>query len=360
MDNNLSQTQGQRLEINYWQLLKQCPDPAMNRVKYYVKKMAEVETPVVIFGETGTGKEIVAGAIHQLSVRGEREFKILDCTNLNPNLAGSELFGHKRGSFTGADQSHIGQLEAANESSLFFDEIGELPLDLQPKFLRSLETGKFCPVGSTTQVYSDFRMIAATNRDLEAMVKDKKFREDLLYRMKVISIDVPPLRKRPLDIICLAKFFVQNAADGDGKKISFAPESEEWLRRQNWPGNIRELRNVMERAKILVNGDGKILPGHLDGSIAENPEEFARVCAADPEPNIKQADGENPAVERLVHNVAKLTNQMTLRQLQDRVEMAAIIWRLGMDGSPGKAAEKLGLSTQTLREKRHKHGLPIS
>lgn len=342
---SLEQAQTQRFELSAWQLLERCPAPAMNPVKRNVEKVAKVNTSVVIYGETGVGKEIVAGAIHQLSPRGERPFEILDCTNVNQNLMGSEVFGHEHGSFTGSIGRHIGQFESANESTILLDEIGELPMDLQCRILRALESRSFRRVGGNEQIHSNFRLIVSTNRDLKVMVSEKKFREDLFYRLNAFPITVPPLRLRPLDIMHLAKFFVQGLLNGGKTGISFSPESEQWLLKQPWPGNVRQLRNAVERATVLVNGGAVIQPHHLDESIVETG-------SADNEPNpLSVIAGD------LMARIAELTDQVRWSNLKDEIERAVIKHALSKNQTIQEMARGLGLDHVTFLRKRRKYGL---
>ena len=220
-----------------------------------VETVAGGDSTVLLLGETGTGKELIARAIHSHSPREARPLVKLNCAAIPTGLLESELFGHERGSFTGAIAQKIGRLEVAHQGSLFLDEIGDIPLELQPKLLRVLQEREFERLGSTRTQKVDVRIVAATHRDLEGMILEKQFRSDLYYRLNVFPINVPPLRERPEDIPLLMHHFVQQAARRMRKTIDTVPsETMEALTHFRWPGNIRELENVIERAVILSPG----------------------------------------------------------------------------------------------------------
>jgi len=227
----------------------------LRRVLQMVETVARGDSTVLLLGETGTGKEIIARAIHSHSPRRGRPFVKLNCAAIPTGLLESELFGHERGSFTGAIAEKIGRIELAHLGSLFLDEIGDITLELQPKLLRVLQEREFERLGSTRTQKVDVRFVAATHRDLEGMILEKLFRSDLYYRLNVFPIHVPPLRERPEDIPLLAHHFVQQATRRMRKTIDTIPsETMEALIRYPWPGNIRELENVTERAVILSPG----------------------------------------------------------------------------------------------------------
>ena len=227
----------------------------LRRVLQMVETVAWGNSTVLLLGETGTGKELIARAIHSHSPRRDRPFVKLNCAAIPTGLLESELFGHERGSFTGAIAKKIGRLELAHQGSLFLDEIGDIPLELQPKLLRAVQEREFERLGSTRTQRVDVRIVAATHRDLEGMILEKLFRSDLYYRLNVFPIYIPPLRERPEDIPLLVQHFVQQAARQMCKKIDTIPaETMEALARYRWPGNIRELENVIERAVILSPG----------------------------------------------------------------------------------------------------------
>src|ERR1700689_4746930 len=227
----------------------------LRRLLQMVETVAGGDSTVLLLGETGTGKELIARAIHSHSPRKARPFVKLNCAAIPTGLLESELFGHERGAFTGAIAQKIGRLELAHQGSLFLDEIGDIPLELQPKLLRVLQEREFERLGSNRTQKVDVRIVAATHRDLEGMILEKQFRSDLYYRVNVFPITVPPLRERPDDIPLLVQHFVQQATPRMHKRIATIP-SEKWeaLMRYRGPGNIRELENVIERAVILSPG----------------------------------------------------------------------------------------------------------
>jgi two-component system, NtrC family, response regulator AtoC len=226
---------------------------ALQHVLGIVRKVAKSNTTVLIRGETGSGKELIAGAIHHNSLRSGRNFVKVNCAALQENLLESELFGHEKGAFTGADKQRIGRFEQADGGSLFLDEIGDMSPNTQAKILRVLQEHEFERLGGTRTLRVDVRLIAATNRDLSTMVAGGQFREDLYYRLNVVSIEMPPLRERKEDIVPLADFFIRRFAGELKKKIDgIDPDAQKMLMRYNWPGNIRELENAIERAILLT------------------------------------------------------------------------------------------------------------
>ncbi len=231
---------------------------AMRRVMELVSRVAAARTSVLVTGESGTGKEMIARALHDRSDRASGPFAVVNCGALPEALMESELFGHERGAFTGATARSEGLVRAADSGTLFLDEVGELPLELQVKLLRVLQERKVRPVGGSKEVEVDIRVVAATNRDLEDEVARGTFRQDLFYRLNVIRLHLPPLRERPGDIPLLAAHFVQKHAALAGKRVDLSPEALRWLVRQPFPGNVRELENAIERAVTLA----------IDGPIA--------------------------------------------------------------------------------------------
>jgi transcriptional regulator with GAF, ATPase, and Fis domain len=225
------------------------------KVLNQVRIVAPTDCSVLLQGETGTGKELIAQAIHEQSPRASGPFLKLNCAAIPAGLLESELFGHERGAFTGALTQRLGRLQVANKGTLLLDEIGELPLELQPKLLRALQEREFERLGSSQTIRVDVRIIAATNQHLEQMVSDRQFRGDLYYRLNVFPIVLPPLRDRQDDIPHLVRHFVQEYASRLNKPIDSIPDSVmDSLRRHSWPGNIRELQNVIERAVLLTEG----------------------------------------------------------------------------------------------------------
>jgi DNA-binding NtrC family response regulator len=235
--------------------------PVMQRVYDLIDKVAPTEATAFLVGESGTGKELAAETIHQLSKRRKGPYLPLNCGAISPTLIESELFGHEKGSFTGAQRQHRGYFERASGGTLFLDEITEMPIELQVKLLRVLETGRIMRVGGDREVEVNVRVIAATNRSPDDAVKDGKLREDLFYRLKVFPIPLPPLREREGDIDTLAQFFLHNLNKREGTQKRLTGESLERLRVHPWPGNVRELQNVVQRAFILA--DQEITPDCL-------------------------------------------------------------------------------------------------
>jgi formate hydrogenlyase transcriptional activator len=235
--------------------------PALRGVLRQIETAAPTDSSILIQGETGTGKELVARAIHRLSSRANGTFIKLNCASVPAGLIESELLGHEKGAFTGAVAQRIGRFELANRGTLFLDEIGEMPLEMQPKLLRVLQDGQFERLGGTQTMHSDFRLVAATNRDLRAMVGIQQFRADLFYRVNVFPITLPALRERREDIPTLVRYFVQEFATRMRKNIESIPaEVMETLVHYSWPGNIRELRNIVERSVILTSGKRLTIP----------------------------------------------------------------------------------------------------
>ena len=229
---------------------------AMRRVFELIEKVAPAKASVAITGESGTGKEMVARSVHNLSSRRDRPFIAVNCASIPPTLMESEIFGHERGAFTGANTRRPGVFELAHGGTLFLDEVGEIPIELQAKLLRVLEEGRLRRVGGKTEIEVDVRVLCSTNRDLKAEIKNLRFREDLYFRLNVFQIALPPLRERREDIPILVQHFIEKFNEESGKRITgMHPEALDVLKNYDWPGNIRELRNAVERAVILCDGD---------------------------------------------------------------------------------------------------------
>jgi PAS domain S-box-containing protein len=247
------------LKHNFEAILGQ--SQALKSVLHQVEKVASTETTVLILGETGTGKELIARALHNLSQRKHRTLVKVNCAALPGNLIESELFGHEKGSFTGATAKRIGRFELANGGSIFLDEIGELPLELQAKLLRVLQEGEIERLGDSKTIKINIRVIAATHRDLQQMVAQGSFREDLYYRLSVFPLTLPPLRERKNDISLLAQSFIKKYAEKMGKRINTIPQAfMDQLQNYSWPGNVRELENVIERSVILSSRESLHIP----------------------------------------------------------------------------------------------------
>ncbi len=297
---------------------------SLKRVLKQVETVAATDSTVLILGETGSGKELVARALHQLSGRRERTFVKLNCAAIPTGLVESELFGHERGAFTGAIATKIGRFELADHGTLFLDEVGEIPLELQVKLLRVLQEQEFERLGSTRTLRVNVRLIAATNRELERMVEDGRFRSDLYYRLKVFPIRVPALRERPEDIPLLVRHFVQKFAQRMKKPIeTISPESMTALQQYPWPGNIRELENFIERAVILSQTSDLEIP-------------------------VSELNRPITATDRSAVSLEDAERQHILKALQEAR------WIIG--GRSGAAA-RLGIKRTTLNSKMQKLGI---
>ncbi|MBU1195722.1 MAG: sigma 54-interacting transcriptional regulator [Proteobacteria bacterium] len=297
--------------------------PAIKKVLSLAGRVADTDTTVLILGDTGVGKEMVARAIHQQSSRRDKPFIRVNCSAFTEDLIASELFGHEKGSFTGADKKRVGRFELADTGTLFLDEIGDISKDIQVRLLRVLQTKKFERVGSSQSIRSDFRLLTATNRNLEKEVAEGRFREDLYYRLNVFPIYVPPLRERMEDISPLAIYFLKKYADKMNKSFKGIPESEmNKLLAYHWPGNVRELENVIERGVIL------------------NSDAFFTI------PELSAGDGKNV-----------VSGQLTLEEMERRFilnTVQKVNWKIH---GPGGAAELLGMNHSTLYSRMKKLGL---
>jgi formate hydrogenlyase transcriptional activator len=321
-----------RSELNFEEIVGK--SEALRRVLKQVETVAPTDSTVLIYGETGTGKELVARAVHNLSARKANAFVKLNCAAIPTGLLESELFGHEKGAFTGAIAHRIGRFELANRGTVFLDEIGEIPVELQPKLLRVLQEREFERLGSSRTLHTDARLIAATNRDLGRMVEDQKFRSDLYYRLNVFPIRLPALRERPEDIPLLVRHFVQQFSRRNGKHIDTIPsEAMGALVSYHWPGNIRELQNVIERAVIL--SPGPVLQVQI--------EELDRHSAA------SQVSPESGKSMRAVLDNAER------QQILQALEQAK--WTIA--GANGAAA-RLGMKRSTLQSRMQKLGIRIS
>jgi len=310
-----------KLEYNHENIIGQ--SDGINYVFYKVEQIARSNTIVLVLGETGTGKELVARAIHGLSLRKERALVKVNCATLPSNLIESELFGHEKGAFTGAHSRHLGRFEVADGTTLFLDEIGELPLELQPKLLRVIQDGEFERLGSSHTIKVDVRIIAATNRNLEEEVRRGRFRDDLWYRLNIFPITMPPLRDRLDDIPLLVDFYVKKISKRMGKSIEIIPTRVmNALQNYHWPGNVRELENVLERAVINSSGPKLRLVDELKK----------------PQKDLSTTQKTLEAVER--EHIVRI-----LEQTQWKVS--------GKNG----AAEILGLNRSTLRARMRKLGI---
>jgi formate hydrogenlyase transcriptional activator len=296
--------------------------PALRQVLAQVSKVAQTDSTVLILGETGTGKELIARAIHKRSPRSSRAFIAVNCSAIPPSLIASELFGHEKGAFTGALQRRLGRFEAANGGTIFLDEIGDLPAETQVALLRVLQEREIERVGSSLPVPTDVRVLAATNRDLEAAVESGAFREDLYYRLNVFPIRIPPLRERVDDIPLLVEYLVERYAKRGGKSVrGIKKRTLELFQAYGWPGNVRELQNVIERAIVLCDGETfSIDESWLKGESPQPSKRMSRVLTT-------LAEGEKELIE------------------------AALAASDGRISGPSGAAVKLGIPRQTLESK---------
>jgi formate hydrogenlyase transcriptional activator len=296
---------------------------ALRHVLNLVETVAPSDSTVLLLGETGTGKELIARAIHERSRRRERTFVKLNCAAIPTGLLESELFGHERGAFTGAIAQKTGRLELADRGSLFLDEVGDIPIEIQPKLLRALQEREFERLGSTRTKKVDVRLVAATNRDLEKMMENREFRSDLYYRLNVFPIRIPPLRERPEDIPLLARYFIQKHGRRMNKEIESIPAAAmRKLSSWHWPGNIRELENFIERSVILTHGTALQAPiGELTNN-GRNP----------PVAGTREANERDEAIR-----VLKLTN--------------------GRVAGPDGAAARMGIKRTTLISRMKKLGI---
>jgi DNA-binding NtrC family response regulator len=289
---------------------------AMQAVLEQVRAVADSDASVLLLGESGTGKELVARALHWSSARRAGPFVPVNCAAVPETLLESELFGHEKGAFTGADRKRAGLFAAAHGGTLFLDEVGDLPVATQVKLLRAIQDKAVRPVGASEDVQLDLRLVTATNRDLAALVQDGRFREDLYYRLAVIPIRLPALRERPEDTTLLAEHFIRSAALRLGKRLTgFTAEALEWMHEHRWPGNVRELENVVERAAVLAAGPSVTL--------ADLRTEFSLAPAA---------DSPRPTLEEL--------ERQYIRRVLDEVH-----------GDKQAAAKILGVSVRTLQRK---------
>ena len=312
----------------------------LRRVLQEIETVAPADSTVLIYGETGTGKELIARALHNLSSRKSNAFVKLNCAAIPTGLLESELFGHEKGAFTGAITQRVGRFELANRGTIFLDEIGEIPLELQPKLLRVLQEREFERLGSSRTMRTDARLIAATNRDLKTMVEEQRFRSDLYYRLNVFPIRVPSLRERKEDIPQLVRHFVKEFSRRNQRVIDTIPsETMQALVRYHWPGNIRELQNVIERAVIISRGPV------LNVALTELTPDVASTSAP-------------------VITAAKSASHESLQEMLEETERNQILRALeeanGVVAGPNGAAARLGVKRSTLQLRMQKLGIRLS
>jgi formate hydrogenlyase transcriptional activator len=313
-----------RSELNFEEIVGN--SAVLRRALRRVEAVGPTDSTVLIYGETGSGKELIARAVHKLSQRSSHAFVKLNCAAIPTGLLESELFGHEKGAFTGAIAQRIGRFELASTGAIFLDEVGEIPLELQPKLLRVLQEREFERLGSSRTLHTNARLIAATNRDLNAMVDSQMFRSDLFYRLNVFPIYVPPLRERTEDIPFLVRHFAQHFARLMKKRIdTISSETMNALVRYPWPGNIRELQNVIERAVILSSG------------------KELKVPIADLKPRLVENNGS--------------TGMMTLQEMERRHILHVLERSNWVFSGPNGAAARLGMKRPTLQFRMRKLGI---
>jgi DNA-binding NtrC family response regulator len=302
--------------------------PAMREIFEVVQQVAPTRASVLVLGESGTGKELIARALHQLSPRAKQPFVAVHCAALAPTLLESELFGHEKGAFTGAHERRIGRFEQAQGGTLFLDEIGEIDATIQVKLLRFLGERTFERVGSNKTLTADVRLVAATNKNLEELVKAGKFREDLFFRLRVVEITLPPLRERTGDIPLLAQGFLREFAKENGKPVNeFTADALECLMQFSWPGNVRELRTAIEHAVVLSRGE--------------------RIGRRDLPPSVR--DGGASAETKFIQG-----NDLTMKEAEKQLIVRAL---KDTKGNRTLAAKKIGMSRRTFHRKLHAHHL---
>jgi len=311
---------------------------ALMQVLSDVERVARADTTVLLLGETGTGKELIARAIHRRSVRAEHPLVNVNCAAIAPQLQESELFGHEKGAFTGATQRREGRFKLADRGTIFLDEVGEMPVELQAKLLRVLQEGEFEPVGSSKSQKVDVRVVTATNRDLDQMVEEGSFRKDLLYRLNVFPIQMPPLRERGDDIALLAEAFLRKLIQKSGRSsIRLTEDCKARLKHYDWPGNVRELENVIERA-FITSRDGRRL--NLERAL---PDTAALTCAS-------STDSDGARDDRILTTTE-------IRDLERRNMIRALEGANWKISGTGGAAERLGLKANTLSSRMKSLGI---
>ena len=306
--------------------------PPMRELFEIIERVAATDANVLVTGESGTGKEVVARAIHRRSLRAKAPLQIIDCTAVPETLFESVLFGHAKGSFTGAIKDQVGLLSQADGGTAFFDEIGELPLPLQAKLLRVIQEQTFIPIGKSSPEQIDVRFVCATNRDLELEVHAGRFRRDLFYRLAVIHIELPPLRQRGDDVTSLARHFLRQLCGSDRSTVDFSDDTLDLFRRYSWPGNIRELRNAVEHALVVSRGD-RIMPADLPATLRRRFDSPSSTSGANPQP-LSHADALADA---------------------EKVYLVKLLQR--NNGNVSQTAREAGLSRQGLHKLLKRHGV---
>jgi len=327
----------------------------MREIFARVEKLARTDTTVLVTGETGVGKELVAEAMHELSPRASGPFVVLDCGSIPQNLIESELFGHERGSFTGATSSYAGAFERAHGGTVFLDEIGELPIDMQPRLLRVLERHEVRRIGGSKTTKVDIRVVAATNRDLGVEVNRGRFREDLYYRLAVARVHVPPLRERREDIPLLIEHILANTPGGDAASLS--AETVDLMMRHDWPGNVRELRNVIERAVLLSEAPATDAPLHGRAPVAPRYGQERTRATAD-EPATAAPQSADPNLSMVTTIDIEQPFKLAKRDLISEFERRYISKLLAEhDGNISAAARAAGIDRMSIHKMLNRLGL---
>ena len=320
---------------------------AMQRLFQTIERLGPSDVTVMVLGESGSGKELVAQAIHQLSARSRKAFVAVNCGALPENLIESELFGHERGSFTGAARTHRGCFERADGGTLFLDEVTEMPVDMQVRLLRVLETGRFCRVGGDQEIAASVRVIAASNRDLGQAVAEGRLREDLMYRLCVIPLPIPPLRDREADALMLAEMFLADLNDAHGTDKTFTHQARGRIASFSWPGNVRELKNVIHRGYVLSDDQ-------VDVDVPDSSQELIVTRQASPMVTVPSMPSINSAITVRVPSGGVKDVTIRVGTSLDDAERALIMATLdSVAGSKAKAAQVLGISLKTLYNRLH-------
>lgn len=343
------------LQAAFPSIIGQCS--AMMEVLEIIDRVSSTDTNILITGESGTGKEVIANAIHAHSERCKGTFQVIDCTAIPESLFESTLFGHKKGSFTGAVHDQSGLLSQCDGGTAFFDELGELPLPMQAKLLRAVQEQTFTPVGSHKPVSVDTRFICATNRDLQVEIAAGRFRQDLFYRLGVIQIELPPLRNRGDDIVLLADLFLKKLASANKPVEGFSPEALRCLRQYHWPGNIRELRNVIEHSVTLCNGS-LIEPNDLPSNILCKGQDRDLAVVQESLRLGEKSTTDTNSQSELTDSSSRAPRETSRDEALKIAEYEYLVDLLqAHDGNVSEAARQAGVSRQGLHKLLKKHDL---
>ncbi|MEM8954991.1 MAG: sigma-54 dependent transcriptional regulator [Verrucomicrobiota bacterium] len=331
----------------------------MQDVFKMIGRVSRSDVPVLITGESGSGKEIVANAIHRFSPRAKNEFVAINCAAIPANLLESELFGHEKGAFTGAMSQRIGRFEQCDGGTLFLDEIGDMPIEIQSKLLRVLQEGEFSRVGGNQNLSTNVRVLAATNKDLESQVAASHFREDLFYRLNVVRIHIPPLRDRQDDIVPLAEFFLQKLSNQKGgARLQLSEDTKHLLQGYTWPGNVRELENTIQRATVLATGNVLLTKDIPLGHVPQNRNAPYEKAEAPAEPSPPDPLSTDPKIKKALETLfeaAESSSELNANTFIERESTRHAMVRC--DANPAKAAKLLGITAAALRKRLDKYKL---